>query len=381
MYYPSEMTPAEVFIRPKCPDFLPEGRHWQGIASIERTSAGRLFSVFYSGGETEGNGNFIAVAVSDDDGSTWLDPAIVIQHPDTEMMRIFDPNVWIDPLGRLWITWAQSHNYFDGRDGVWACIWERPDDPMDCICLSTPRRIANGVMMNKPTLLKNGSWLMPCAVWVNVEPEEDHPDMAKERFSNVYISRDNGETFELLGGADIENRSFDEHMVVQMQDGRLWMLARRNDGIGEAFSCDGGRTWHGERKSDIAGPSSRFFIRRLRSGNLLLVNHFDFTGRNNLVAKLSEDEGRTWTGGLMLDSRSNVSYPDGVQADDGRIYIIYDRERYDAREVLMAVFTEEDIMAGRCIDPRSRLKVIVSKASGRPSLGRTPVYRPRKANT
>ena len=377
MYYRSEMIPAKVYIDPDRADFLPENRHWQGIASMERTKNGRLIAIFYSGGETEGNGNYLAVAISDDDGQTWKDPAVCIQHEDTENMRVFDPNVWIDPLGRLWITWAQSHNYFDGRDGVWACVWDDPDGE---IALDKPRRIANGIMMNKPTVLKNGDWLMPCAVWVSVCPEEDHPDMERERFSNVYISRDNGETFELLGGADVKDRSFDEHMVIERNDGSLWMLVRLFDGIGEAFSYDGGRTWQDERVSEIGGPSSRFFIRRLKSGNLLLVNHFDFTGRNNLMAKISADDGKTWVGGLMLDERRTVSYPDGTEGSDGYIYIAYDRERYGDREILMAVFTEEDVMAGRCISEKSRLKCLVSKAEGRKSVSVTPVYRSARNN-
>ena len=187
MFYASELQPAQVFIRPDRPDFLPQNRHWQGIASMERTPGGRLFAIFYSGGETEQNGNYVAVVVSDDDGKTWLDPLITIQHPDTEGMRVFDPNVWLDPLGHLWITWAQSHNYFDGRDGVWVMRWDRPDDPLSQIELTAPRRIAHGIMMCKPTIRKDGAWLFPCAVWTCIPAAEDHPEVAQERGSNVQM--------------------------------------------------------------------------------------------------------------------------------------------------------------------------------------------------
>jgi hypothetical protein len=47
----------------------------------------------------------------------------------------------------------------------------------------------------------------------------------------------------------------------------------------------------------------------------------------------------TWTGGLLLDERMNVSYPDSVQAPNLKIYVVYDhRGRFTAREILMAVF-------------------------------------------
>ena len=95
-------------------------------------------------------------------------------------------------------------------------------------------------------------------------------------------------------------------------------------------------------------PNARFFIRRLESGNLLLVRHNPpkMNQRSHLAAFLSEDDGVTWKGGLMLDVRKYVSYPDGVQAPDGTIYITYDFERTKARQILMAVFTEEDVLAG-----------------------------------
>ena len=125
--------------------------------------------------------------------------------------------------------------------------------------------------------------------------------------------------------------------------------------------------------SGHTGPNSRIHIRRLKSGRILLINHVNPTyqtnpkgwnTRNNLMAMLSEDDGKTWRGGLMLDTRDRVSYPDGTEDDEGYIRIIYDRERFADREILMAVFTEEDILEGRLVSEKSRLKVLVSKASG-----------------
>jgi hypothetical protein len=80
----------------------------------------------------------------------------------------------------------------------------------------------------------------------------------------------------------------------------------------------GGRTWEPGRPSRLSGNNSRFFIRRLRSGNLLLVNHLTCGVRANLAAMLSKDDGETWlVSSLMLDERTGVSYPDGVEAADG----------------------------------------------------------------
>jgi len=84
------------------------------------------------------------------------------------------------------------------------------------------------------------------------------------------------------------------------------------------------------------------------SGNLLLVKHGPLderTRRERLTAYASDDDGKTWHGGLMLDEREKVTYPDGVQAPDGTIYIIYDYNRTPDGGVLMATFGEKDIRA------------------------------------
>jgi hypothetical protein len=348
-----------------------ENRRWQGIPGIEKTRNGRLFATFYSGGTTEGPGNYVLLKYSDDDGDSFSD--IIAVHDPKLPRRSFDPCLWIDPEERLWWFWSQwESEQFDGIGGVWYARCDHPDK--DPLVWTEPVRFANGVMMNKPTVLRNGNWLFPCAIWTdhcyNGMPRVD--GLRSERKSNVYLSADRGLSFTLHGQADIPDRAFDEHMVLELNDGRLLMLVRTKYGIGQSFSEDGGKNWSPGEDSKLGGPCSRFFIRRLRSGRILLVNHYQFRGRNNLTAMLSEDECESWKGFLLLDERDQVSYPDGVEDDKGSIYIIYDRERgaaYNkdlnvsdmAKEILMAKFTEEDVLAGTPVHPGCRLKIIVDK--------------------
>ena len=137
-------------------------------------------------------------------------------------------------------------------------------------------------------------------------------------------------------------------------------------------SDDGGSTWSEGEDTGWGGPDSRFFIRRLRSGRVLLINHYNYTGRSHLTAMLSEDEGKTWPHKLLLDERQSVSYPDAVEAPDGNLYITYDRERgcflhsmeevyACAREVLVARITEKDILAGKLVGDGSYRKRVASK--------------------
>ena len=155
-------------------------------------------------------------------------------------------------------------------------------------------------------------------------------------------------------------------MIVERRDGSLWMLARTAKGIMQSTSSDGGKTWSEPSfPAGIQHPVARFHIRRLASGRILMVKHGatmdTHEGRSQLTAWLSEDEGKTWRGGLMLDERKGVSYPDGFQAPDGTIYISYDRNRATDGEILMARFTEEDIIAGKPAGSKSKMKMLISR--------------------
>ena len=90
--------------------------------------------------------------------------------------------------------------------------------------------------------------------------------------------------------------------------------------------------------------------------------------RSHMTAFVSDDDGATWKGGLLLDERES-SYPDGTQAKDGTIYIIYDHQRYTLNRagkrgvgsVQMAVFSEEDVRAGRQVTSNIRLHVVITQ--------------------
>ena len=360
-------------------NFCTEKRIWQLVPGIERTKKGRLFCTFYSGRCTETLGNYCVVLKSDDDGETWTEPICAAYNG--QMKRCFDSVLWIDPKGRLWFTWASGHRY-----SVYGVICENPD--ADELVWSEEFYIGEGVMMNKPTVLSTGEWLFPVALWDYwyTEPTfnqiKRYGDLFLEEYlekqeaysgANVYKSSDCGKTIRLVGGSRrIAERSHDEHMIFEKKDGTLVMFTRTKYGISRSYSYDKGTTWTAAEKSGLTGPNSRFHVRRLRSGRLLLVNHDNYTGRNNLTAFLSEDDGETWPYKLLLDERSEVSYPDMTESDDGYLYIVYDRERgaykdteeealASAREILFAKITEDDIINGAISSKGSFLKKIISK--------------------
>jgi len=56
-----------------------------------------------------------------------------------------------------------------------------------------------------------------------------------------------------------------------------------------------------------------------------------------------------------------VTYPDGVQAPDGTIYVVYDHNRTPDGVVLMATFTEDDVRAGKPVSDKVSLRREVAR--------------------
>jgi hypothetical protein len=335
---------------------------------IARTPKGRIWAAWV-GGE-DGPNAFMLAATSDDDGETWSKPRLVIdsRSPNHPIPRsIIVGNLWTDPSGRLWFFFDQTMRHFDGRGGLWAAVCENPDaeDPV----WSAPRRLWHGCSLNKPTVLSSGEWMLPAYLLQNpgFGPFAGiFPELDPFRGVNVFVSKDQGATWEGRARISFPNPDWHEPMIVERSDGTLWMLARTSKGIAETSSEDCGYTWSEPvYPTRIQHPNARFHLRRLASGRILLVKHGETVdgheGRCKLTAWLSEDEGETWQGGLMLDERTGVSYPDGFQAPDGTLYISYDRNRSADGEVLMARFTEDDILARKLVGETSKLRMLISR--------------------
>lgn len=340
------LQPAHIVVSPWKQHIPPTKR--QGVAGIERTAKGRLWVVY--GRDVESTRNFQVLKCSDDDGKTWSEVKLMIL--PRAGMRAMSANVWIEPLGRLWVFWGQSADMQDGRFGIWAITTDNADaaEPK----WSAPRRIGDGIMLNKPTLLANGDWLLTSSVW------------KADNSIKVYASTDKGETFSLRGTADIEaaeSRGPDEPMIVERKDGSLWMMVRVQ-GLAETISRDAGKTWTPVEKIAIRHCTSRFFLRRLQSGALLLVKHGGLNEkvkREKLMAFISDDDGKSWQGGLMIDERDDVTYPDGIQAAEGTIYMVYDYHRTPEGIIHLATFREQDVRAGKQVTDKVQLRVVIDR--------------------
>ena len=331
----------------------PETRKHQGIPSVAVSKVnGRMWCTYYCdplGGEN--HLNYCVLATSADDGRSWKE--VLVADPDgAGLKRSFDPEVWIAPDGKLRWTWTERtldpkktdpKNTWNGYSNVKSDTLHvaELDAENEPVAPYPPvRALMRGVMMCKPTVVGSGEWVFPLCEWGGAPS------------SKFYATRD-GRNFRYLGGVTLpkEWRQFDEEQMVELSDGRWWVLIRTKSGLCESFSSDKGRTWSAPVESKLGHPDSRLFLTKLPSGKLLLVKHGKigeepeggkWKVRKNLRAFVSSDDGKTWDGGLLLDARPGIAYPDGDVGKDGTITVVYDHNRTKEKEILMVRFTESD---------------------------------------
>ncbi len=333
------------------PLYSPRMRVWQGIPSIEVSDGGRLWATWYSGNLAEGaGGHFALLSTSGDDGKTWEEVAVF--DPSTVLNGSSgDPNIWKDKNGKL--HWILNYTLRHPDGAIRMVLYnEAIDAENPKTKWKKARIIGNGIELNKPMYLKSGKLLIPV----------DFMSKMNDR-NRFYISDDDAKTSTYFSYWEEPRIVFTEHMIIERNDGTLLCMGRAKDAIVQAESKDGGKTWRSIEDFPIkCSINTRFHLRKLASGNILLIANDNPKSRSNMTAFLSDDEGRTWKYKLQLDEREYVSYPDATQTKDGFIYAIYDRGRYmkDMQEILFAKITEEDIKAGKIVNKDSKLRQLIS---------------------
>jgi len=140
-----------------------------------------------------------------------------------------------------------------------------------------------------------------------------------------------------------------ESTLVQLNDGRFWMLLRTNWGVfWETYSDNEGLTWKQYKPTKIDASSAPAMIKRLKSGRLVIVwNRYYPEGktdyplrggdgswsevpvsnhREELSIMFSDDDGKTWTKPVVIaritEKVKQLTYPQVFEAEPGVIWII-----------------------------------------------------------
>lgn len=361
-----------------------------GIAYVPDTSNpghGRIWNCVVGGGDNK-NAYFL-LNWSDDGGDTWTDTRFVVDsHKGCPMIdrRTIVGNIWTAPDGKLWLFMDESLTYFDGKSSNWCAVCENPLDPQPE--WSEVRYIGFGCSLQLPTVMSTGEWVLPVSLWDRKRITDNrfknaNHDLDPYRGAHCFVSEDRGATWEDRSFLNTATPRFDEHCFVEMtRDGQKvwWITARsQSNGIEQAFSFDRGYSWKADTSAAAASvsvmtpfqnhTSSRHLMRRVNESTILFVRHGsqgESVGRKYLTAYVSQDDGRNWSGGLVLDDRTeySMSYPCAVVLENGDILLSYDygRDNPEGGELYLARFSVDDVLNGSVTSEKGFLRKLIFKA-------------------
>ena len=138
-------------------------------------------------------------------------------------------------------------------------------------------------------------------------------------------SRDDGRTW---GEPAAIGAGFYSETPVLCLDEQRWLAAGRaqEDGhVDLVVSEDGGRTWNDQGPLTLPGQHPAHLL-RLLDDRILLVYGIRNQGLYGVAARLSDNEGRTWSAPLLLvdlEDTSDGGYPCSAQTEDGSIVTVY----------------------------------------------------------
>ena len=129
-----------------------------------------------------------------------------------------------------------------------------------------------------------------------------------------------------------------EPVVLQLKDGRAWMLIRTQMGrFYESYSADDGKTWTPPVPTSLISSDSPAGLVRLPDGRIVMILNrtlrfpYAYGGRHVLHAAISDDDGRTWHGYREVvrdplrgqppppDGDFGPSYPYPTLTQDGKV--------------------------------------------------------------
>jgi hypothetical protein len=286
--------------------------------------------------------------ISADDGVTWSEPRRLyegdgpgIPNDSSVLLRTRDGTlllVYMDMSTYRWRWDNEAKHAAEAVLNVWSirsrdggATWEDRQQILDGYC---------GALIDI-IQMKNGRIVVPVQSMLH-DPSR--------HVLYTYVSNDDGRTWQRshlidLGGHGHHDGAM-EPTLVELSDGRLWLLIRTNwDRFWDALSEDGGLSWRTMRPSTIDASSSPGFLLRLSSGRLALVwsrlasadgvipprkggdgnlcEEMASWQREELSLSLSEDDGQTWTNPVVVARQkgAGLSYPYAFERRPGELWI------------------------------------------------------------
>ena len=313
-------------------------------ASFTQLANGDLYLVYYGGSGEYGDDTAVYGSRQVAGSKEWSMPVAIADTPGRSegngvVWQAPDGIVWLFYLTRYGETWSTSRiKYKISKDG--AETWSDP------VMLA----FEQGMMVrSRPIVLNDGDYLLP----IYHETGHDRENVGADTTS-LFLRR-NHETGEWTETERVYSRLGNlQPSVVQLTDDHLVAYCRRGGGYGplkdgfivKTESHDGGRTWTPGKDSKFPNPNSAVDFIRLKNGHLLLVYNDNNEGdRMPLTVAISTDNDRTYPHRRDIVNKpgDSAAYPTVLQADDGKIHLIYTSE---GRTVVNHVVFDEDMVLG-----------------------------------
>jgi len=307
----------------------------------------------------------MATSVSSTDGAkTWSKPRDEFRLPHSNMGGGVAA---VDSQGAMHVILTHARGKGRPAAGLFIDLWHCRSSRI-IEGWSKPKRIWEGycgaVMDVK--VLRSGRIVVPFAAWkkpgeVVAAPEgcaathaSSVAPLTGSNYTTAVYSDDRGVTWRqspskltspCFPGYNGNNYGAIEPTILQLKDGRVWMLLRTQTGfLYESFSKNGA-VWSPAKKSRFHSSTSPAALTRLPDGRIALFwNNCEmpprykkagvYGGRDALHAAISDDEGKTWTGfrEVYRDPYRNqtpprrgdrgTAYPGAVAAKDGTLVLV-----------------------------------------------------------
>lgn len=205
---------------------------------------------------------------------------------------------------------------------------------------SKPVKLPKGILgpiKNQPVQLNNGTILSPSS----------KETVSGEWTIHIEQSTDNAQTWTASGPLNNPERfGAIQPVILNYGKGKLQLLSRtKNNMVTQNWSEDGGKTWSTMTATSLPNPNSGIDGVTLNDGRQLLVynpTEKNWGDRVPLSLAISAD-GQHWDRILDLEpvrettdrEGEEYSYPTIVQADDGKIHLVYTWNRKTVKYVVL----------------------------------------------